>query len=35
VKVGRNTVGLENIVNVKWGLGDVDWINLAQNRDKW
>jgi hypothetical protein len=33
----RNSHGLENIVNVdpkEMGLDDVDWINLAQNRDK-
>jgi len=36
--LARNKHGLQNIVNVdpkEMGLDDVDWINLAQNRDKW
>lgn len=35
--LARNKHCLENIVNMdpkEMGLDDVDWINLAQNRDK-
>jgi len=36
--LARYKHGLGNIVDVDpkgMGLDDVDWINLAQNRDKW
>ena len=36
--LARNKHGLQNIINVdpkELGLDDVDWINLAQNRDRW